>query len=174
MLAKANLIKVMNRQEERIKDSLAALVGQRLTPQRLLLLSVLSEEEHLTVDELYRRAKAKDPRINLSTVYRNLRLFSRMDLIDELWLTKSSTRYFEARSHHKHYHAICLRCGRIVDFNNPLIREVKKAVEDETGMVVTDVRLSMAGCCAGCRGTQKIFIEPIAHDIHEHLGVERP
>ena len=80
-----------------------------------------------------------------------------MGLIDELWLTKSGTRYFEARSHDKHYHAICLRCGRIVDFNNPLIEEVKKAVEDKAGMAITDVRLSMAGYCARCREAQKFF-----------------
>ena len=161
----------MNVTGERIKDNLAALVGQRLTPQRLLLLNLLCEGEHLSVDELYRRAKAKEPRINLSTVYRNLRLFSRMGLIDELRLTKSGTRYFEARRPRKHYHAVCLRCGRILDFNNPVIEEVKKAVEDETGMVITDVWLSMAGYCAGCHEAQKIFIQPIANDIHKHLGV---
>jgi Fur family peroxide stress response transcriptional regulator len=166
-------MKVMNRQEEWIKGNQAALAGQRLTPQRLLLLSVLSEEGHLTVDELYRRAKAKEPRINLSTVYRNLRLFSRMGLIDELCLTKSGTRYFEARSHYKHYHAICLRCGRIRNFDSPLIEEVKKAVEEETGIVITDVRLSMAGYCAGCQEAQKFFVQPIANDIHEHLAVQR-
>jgi Fur family peroxide stress response transcriptional regulator len=148
---------VINRQKERVEDNLTALIGQRLTPHRLLLLDLLHEREHLSVNELYRQAKAKQPRINLSTVYRNLRLFSGMGLIDELRLTKSGTRYFEARSHHKHYHAICLRCGRIVDFNNPLIEEVKKAVEDETGMVIMDVRLSMAGYCAQCRGAQKIL-----------------
>jgi Fe2+ or Zn2+ uptake regulation protein len=125
MLAAANLMKVVNRQEERINDNQAALAGQRLTAHRLLLLDLLHEGEHLSVNELYRQAKAKQPRINLSTVYRNLRLFSPMGLIDELRLTKSGTRYFEARSHHKHYHAICLGCGRILDFSNPLIEEVK-------------------------------------------------
>jgi Fe2+ or Zn2+ uptake regulation protein len=147
----------MNEPRERIKDSLAGLAGQRLTPQRLLLLNLLREGGHLTVDELYRRANTKEPRINLSTVYRNLRLFCRMGLIDELWLTKSGTRYFETRSHHKHYHAICLRCGRVLDFNNPLIEEVKKAVEDEAGIVITDVRLSMAGYCARRREVRKNF-----------------
>ena len=167
-------MEVINRQKERIKDNLAALAGQRLTPRRLLLLNLLREGEHLDAEGLYRQARMKEPRINLSTVYRNLRLFSRMGLIDELRLAKSGTHYFEARSTHKHYHAVCLRCGRILDFNNPLIEEVKKAVEDETGMVITDVWLSMAGYCAVCHETEKIFVQPIANDIHEHLGVQRP
>jgi len=147
----------VKQQKEKAKDNPAGLVGQRATPQRLLLLNLLRQGEHLSADELYRRAKAKEPRINLSTVYRNLRLFSRMGLIDELQLTESGTRHFEGRGCHKHHHAICLKCGRILDFSNPLIEEVKKAVEDETKMVITDVRLSMAGYCAGCQEAEKIF-----------------
>jgi len=159
----------MDGPREKTKDNPAGLAGQRLTAQRLLLLDLLRQGEHLSVDELYRRAKAKEPRINLSTVYRNLRLFSRMGLIDELWLAKNGTRYFETRRPHKHYHAVCLRCGRILEFNTPLIEEVKKAVEDETGMVITDARLSMTGYCAECHEAQKFFGQPIANDIHEHL-----
>lgn len=167
-------MEVINRQKERIEKNLTALAGRRLTPRRLLLLNLLRQGEHLSVDQLYRRAKAKAPGINLSTVYRNLRLFSHLGLIDELQLTKTSTRYFEGRSRHKHYHAVCLKCGRILDFNSPLIEEVKKAVEDELGMVVTDVWLSMAGYCAECREAQKNFVEPIANDIHEHSATQRP
>jgi Fur family transcriptional regulator, ferric uptake regulator len=166
-------MEVINRQKERVKDNVAALAGQRLTSQRLLLLDLLRKGEHLSIDELYRRAKAKEPRINLSTVYRNLRLFCRKGLIDELQLTKGGTRYFEARSHHRHYHAICLICGRIMDFDNPLVEEVKKAVEDETGMAIADVQLSMAGYCAGCQRAQKFFTRPIANGIHEHLELQR-
>jgi Fe2+ or Zn2+ uptake regulation protein len=147
----------MNGPRERTKDNPAGLAGKRLTPKRLLLLNLLRKGEHLDAEGLYQQAKAEEPRINLSTVYRNLKLFCRMGLVDELWLAKSGTRYFEASSNDRHYHAICLKCGRILDFNNPLIKEVKKAVEDETEMVITDVRLSMAGYCASCRETRKNF-----------------
>lgn len=69
-------MKVMNCHEEREKDNQTALAGQRLTAQRLLILDLLREGEHLNVDELHWRVKAKLPRVNLSTVYRNLGLFS--------------------------------------------------------------------------------------------------
>lgn len=147
----------MNEPRKLIKDNLAGLAGQRLTPKRLLLLNLLREGEHLDAESLYQQAKLEEPRINLSTVYRNLKLFCRTGLIDEIWLAKSGTRYFEASNHGRHYHTVCLNCGRILNFNNPLIEEVKKAVEDETEMVITDVRLSMAGYCAPCRETCKNF-----------------
>jgi Fur family ferric uptake transcriptional regulator len=147
----------MNGPRERTKDNLAGLAGKRLTPKRLLLLDLLREGEHLDAEGLYQQAKLEEPHINLSTVYRNLKLFCRMGLVDEIWLAKSGTRYFEASSHDRHYHAICLKCGRILNFNNPLIEEVKKAVEDETEMVITNVRLSMTGYCASCREAHKNF-----------------
>lgn len=147
----------MDRPFKRIKDNLACLAEQRLTPQRALLLNILYEGEYLTVNELYRRANIIKPHINLSTIYRNLRLFLRKGLIDELRLTKSNTRYFIARNRNKPYHIVCLKCGRILDFNNPLIEELKKVVEDETGMIITNVLLSMDGYCMRCKAVHKNF-----------------
>lgn len=166
-------MEAINRQEEGIEGNLGAMAGQRLTSQRLLILGLLHEGEHLTADELYQQATEKEPRINLATVYRNLRLFSGTGLIDELHLMKRGTRYFEARSHQRHYHAVCLTCGRILDFNNASIEKVKKAVEDETGMTITDVQLSMAGYCSGCQRSQRSFSRPVANGIPEHLELQR-
>ena len=54
------------------------------TPQRRLLLDTLrGAKGHLDARELYRRALEKDPHISLATVYRNLRLFKELGLVDE-------------------------------------------------------------------------------------------
>ncbi len=132
-------------------------MGARVTRQRLLLLDLLRGGEHLTADELYRRAKGWEPNINLSTVYRNLRLFTHRGLIDELRFAGGRTCYFELKGPQKHYHAICLACGRTLDFNNPMVERVRQAVEAEVGMVITDVQLSMTGYCAGCYKARKNF-----------------
>lgn len=129
-----------------------------MTRQRLLLLDLLREGERLTADELYQRAKGREPHTHLSTVYRNLRLFARRGLIDELQLTGGRTRYFELKRPQKHYHAICMACGRTLDFiNNPVVERVRQAVEAETGMAIMDVQLSMTGYCAQCYKTRKNF-----------------
>jgi len=139
------------------RKKLVIQAGARVTRQRLLLLDLLREGEHLTADELYWRAKAKEPHINLSTVYRNLRLFAGRGLVDELQLTKGRTRYFELKRPQKHYHAVCLGCGRIMNFNNPMVERVRQAVEAETGMVITDVQNSITGYCAECWKARKNF-----------------
>lgn len=139
------------------KKKLVIQAGARVTRQRLLLLDLLRKGEHLTADELYRRAKGWEPHIHLSTVYRNLRLFAGRGLIDELQLTGGRIRYFELKRPQKHYHAICLACGRTLDFNNPVVERVRQAVEAETGMVIMDVQLSMTGYCAQCYKARKNF-----------------
>ena len=139
------------------KKKLVIQARARVTRQRLLLLDLLREGEHLTADELYQRAKGREPHIHLSTVYRNLQLFARRGLIDELQLTGGRTRYFELKRPQKHYHAICLACGRTLDFNNPMVERARQAAEAETGMVITDVQLSMTGYCGKCYKARKNF-----------------
>ena len=45
--------------------------GQRLTPQRLLILDLLhARGDHMTADDLFEAARLRWPDLNLSTVYR--------------------------------------------------------------------------------------------------------
>ncbi|HET7852333.1 MAG TPA: transcriptional repressor, partial [Methyloceanibacter sp.] len=54
--------------ESRI-ERLCAERGMRMTGQRRIIAKVLSEaDDHPDVEEVYRRASARDPRISLSTV----------------------------------------------------------------------------------------------------------
>jgi Fur family transcriptional regulator, ferric uptake regulator len=57
--------------------------GKRITSQRALLLQLIQESgAHLDAEELYRRAQRRDPRINLTTVYRTLNLLKESGLIE--------------------------------------------------------------------------------------------
>jgi Fe2+ or Zn2+ uptake regulation protein len=49
-------------------------VGQRITPQRRLVVSILQEHGgHLSAYEIHRLAKRQYPGLSLATVYRTLR-----------------------------------------------------------------------------------------------------
>ena len=74
-------------------NELKSLDGKRVTGQRRLLLNLIQEAEgHLDADELYRQAKEREPKISLATVYRTLRLFKDLGLIEE--------RHFVEEHHH--------------------------------------------------------------------------
>jgi len=126
------------------------LTGRRMTSQRKLLLDILYQAGgHLDADELYRRAKEQEPRISLSTVYRNLNLFKNLGLVDERDFGEEH-RHYEAKSPSEHYHMVCLGCGQVVEFESPLIQQLKERVAEENDFHTTAAEVHLEGYCSSC------------------------
>lgn len=126
-------------------------VGKRTTGQRRLLLElILRAGGHLDADELYRRAREHEPAISLSTVYRNLKLFKKLNLVEERHFAEEHHHY-EAKATSKHHHLICMGCGEVVEFESPLAEKMKKQIEMKNKFIVTDTEVRMKGYCARCR-----------------------
>jgi len=127
------------------------LKGQRITAQRRLLLDLLRKAPgHLDADELCRLAKEKEPRISLSTVYRSLRLFKELGLVEERRFADEHHRY-ETKGKTEHHHLICLGCGRVVEFEHPLTAKMKADVGRECGFDVVGADVRLEGYCERCR-----------------------
>lgn len=125
--------------------------GKRITPQRRLLLQVIRESDgHLDADEIYRRARQEDPRISLSTVYRNLHLLKELGLIRELHLDQEHHHY-ELRGAKEHYHLICSDCGRVIEFHSPLVRKLRGQISEEEDFLIERVHIDLVGLCGECR-----------------------
>ncbi len=127
-------------------------IGERVTWQRRLLLDLISQAGgHLDADELFRRAKEREPRISLSTVYRNLRLFKKLGLVEERHLSENHHHY-EIKSPSEHYHLVCLGCGRVIEFESPLLQRIKNQIRREDRFEVTGAEIRLQGYCSRCRG----------------------
>ena len=125
--------------------------GQRVTPQRTLLLDMLRQSGgHLDADELYRIARKKNHRISLSTVYRALRLFKKLGLVEELHFEEEHHHY-EGKPHREHFHIICLNCNRIIEFESPLIAHLKKEMGDKENFEIRGAEVHLTGYCNQCR-----------------------
>jgi Fur family ferric uptake transcriptional regulator len=125
--------------------------SQRVTAQRTLLLEMLRHSGgHVDADELYRRARKKNTRISLSTVYRNLQLFKKLELVDERHFDEEHHHY-EVKSGEEHQHLLCIRCGKVVEFDYPVSRKFKENVGQKYGFHITGVEIHMTGLCSGCR-----------------------
>ena len=136
----------------RSNRNLAATNLRPLTPQRSLLLSTLrAAGAHLDARELYRRATEKDANISLATVYRSLRLFKEQGLIEERHLGKLGCAYEMKRSG-EHQHLVCRGCGRVIEFESPLIRELVAEVQQKNDFSVTRIELYLEGNCHRCDG----------------------
>ncbi len=129
--------------------------GQRVTNQRALLLEIIRQGKgHLDADEIYRRAREKQPRLSLSTVYRSLQMFKRLGLVEELHFDEAHHHY-EVKPSAEHHHLVCLGCGKVVEFHNPLTRYIKRNVPEAKGFEIVDTELRMTGYCFKCRRSRK-------------------
>ena len=126
--------------------------GRRITPQRKLLLEIIRQGEgHLDADEIYRRAREQDPRISLSTVYRNLNLLKELGLISELHLDQEHHHY-ELRDVKDHYHLICSKCDRVVEFHSPPVGKLMDQISGDNDFLIERVHIDLVGLCGDCGG----------------------
>ncbi|MBM4452854.1 MAG: transcriptional repressor [Chloroflexi bacterium] len=129
--------------------------SRRVTAQRTLLLDLIRHSDgHLDAEGLYRLAKEKHARINLSTVYRNLQLFKKLGLIEERHFTEEHHHY-EAKATAEHQHLCCLGCGKVVEFDFHLTQNLKGKIGKEYDFDITGVEVSLTGLCSDCRQDEK-------------------
>jgi len=129
--------------------------GLRATNQRALLLEIIRQGEgHLDADELYSRAREKQPRLSLSTVYRALQKFKELGLVEEVHFDETHHHYETKQSPERH-HLICLGCGRVVEFHYPLARQVKRDIPEAKDFDIVGAEVRMTGYCSKCRQERK-------------------
>ena len=129
--------------------------GVRVTNQRALILEIIRcGQGHLDADEVYRRAREKQPRLSLSTVYRTLQLLQKLDLVKEVHIDETHHHY-EVKPSSEHHHLVCLGCGRIIEFHYSLSRYVKRNVAEAKDFDIVSTEIRMTGYCSKCRQGRK-------------------
>ena len=131
------------------------ITGMRVTNQRALILEVIQHGQgHLDANEVYRRAREKQPRLSLSTVYRTLRTLKKLGLVEEVHFDEAHHHY-EIKTPAEHHHLVCLGCGRVIEFNYPLAHLIQKKVAKARDFEITDSEIRVTGYCSECRRHQK-------------------
>lgn len=125
--------------------------GERLTPQRLLVLEALqSDRGHQTAEAIYERVRAAYPYINIATVYRSLTWLKDQGLIAETDLGQGQTEY-ESLGEQRHHHLICLHCGRQQEFAHELVAPLAAALRQRYQFAPRLDHLAVFGLCHGCQ-----------------------
>ena len=124
----------------------------KITKQRRAVLNAFTEcENHVSAEELYNIVTASEPRVGLATVYRTLALLTQSGLASELDFGDGQKRYEHKYMHSHHDHMICTECGKIIEFNHPLIEKFQEEVASRNGFTITSHKLDMFGLCNECR-----------------------
>lgn len=127
--------------------------GLKQTTQRETVLRLFLEApKHLSMEALAERVRREDPRIGTSTVYRCLKLFAEAGLAKESRFQGGRTCFERGHAAEPHHHLICTRCGRISEFQNPLIEAVAEKVCHELDFKAQETRMELYGLCSACQG----------------------
>lgn len=120
------------------------------TRQREAILEVfLKITGHITSDELHQRVRDRHPHIGYTTVYRTMKILCDAGLASERHFDDGLTRY-EIRHEH-HDHLVCVRCGKIVEFECQMIESAQDRIAEEYGFRLLRHRHELYGHCPRCR-----------------------
>jgi Fur family transcriptional regulator, ferric uptake regulator len=125
--------------------------GLRWTPQRRLLIEVLSKTDgHITGAELVERCRTEDPETTPSTVYRTL------DVLEDIGLIRHAhgldgREEFHVRPVREHGHLHCSVCLRAWEIGSDEAASLVTDLREARGFSVDLGHLSVVGVCGDCR-----------------------
>lgn len=123
-------------------------VGYRLTPQRLMILSVIQEGGHVSAEEIFGRVREDYAFMDIATVYRTLALLKKLRLVTETDLGGGSTRY--ELSTEPHHHLVCRECAATTPLNNDLFEPLRLTLKERFGFAAELEHLPIFGICSKC------------------------
>src|SRR5699024_11862986 len=85
------------------------------------------------------------PNLSQATVYNNLHLFSKIGFVKELSHRDTSSRFDFTNT--QHYHAICEKCGVVVDLYYPVLDDIEMVANSLIGFEVSHHKMEVYGTC---------------------------
>lgn len=120
-----------------------------LTKQREVVLQVIRDSDnHLTANEVFDEAKSLLPTISFATVYNSLRYLKDAGHIAEIQFGNGASRFDRMTS--RHDHAICVKCGKLVDMELEIPKELIKIAESFSQFKLESIELTLRGLCPNC------------------------
>jgi len=127
--------------------------GKKNTRQRDLIVDVFLEVEgHHSLQELQVLVRQRVGTVGYATVYRTMKLLMDAGVAVERHFGSDAARFELAEFGTHHDHLICEACGKIVEFEDPVIEERQDQIARRHGFQVNRHRHEIYGLCAGCVG----------------------
>lgn len=125
--------------------------GLNATRQREEILNIfLTSSGHKSLGQIYAQVVKTDPKIGYTTVYRTMKLLTRLGLATQRKFGDSETRYEPASEGTHHDHLICLDCGRIIEFEDQTLEALQNGIAQRHRFKISDHRLELYGRCEEC------------------------
>ena len=134
--------------------------GYKMTPQRKEILQIFvdhSDYHHMSAEDVYGILREKKSEIGLATVYRSLELLSELGILIKMEFGDGCARYelntADPKIHH-HHHLICLKCKKVIEFEEDLLDELEADVAEKSGFQILNHEVKFFGYCSECHGKE--------------------
>jgi len=142
----------MGNEEIDVLEEYISVNNLKITKQRRIVLKIFLEcKNHVSVEELYNLVLKTEPKIGLATVYRTLALLTKSGLALEMDFGDGQKRYESSFRSLHHDHMVCTECGKILEFNHPLIEKYQEEVAKQKNFKITSHKLDLFGLCNDCK-----------------------
>lgn len=111
-----------------------------------ILEMIKNSEGHLTAEEAFLLAKKKKINVSMASIYRILGKLVDGGLIKKISIPGKPDLFDKTLDEHEHL--VCKKCGKVVDIH---IKNLKKKLEKEIGMQISDYELMIDYICKDCR-----------------------
>lgn len=115
----------------------------------------LSQNQHLSAEDIYDIIKDRKLKIGYSTIYRTLKLLAECGLASIHHFEKGITRFEPVHKKQHHDHLICTKCGSIIEFANQEIEKIQKRIARKHNFSVSAHKLEIYGLCLKCGRKEK-------------------
>ena len=115
----------------------------------------LDSPGHKSLSQIYALVSKAHPKIGYTTVYRTLKLLTRLGLAEERKFADGETRYEPRVGGEHHDHLICLQCGKIVEFENQTLEALQQEIADRYRFRIYHHRMELYGKCSQCASREK-------------------
>lgn len=128
--------------------------GYKVTPQRQKILDIIikNEYKHLTSEEIYMLIKKECPEIGLATIYRNMQLLEKMNIVCKFDIDENGIRYelMDSRDKYQHPHFICTNCMSVFPVKDINLDSVESELNDRYKFKIANYSLKLYGICKNC------------------------
>ena len=130
--------------------------GLKTTRQRKEILDIfLNLPSHQNLSQIYSRVVKTNPKIGYTTVYRTLKLFTRLGLAVQRKFADGETRYEPAAEGSHHDHLICLDCGKIIEFENDALESLQDQIAKRHRFRIDHHKMELYGQCMDCASKKR-------------------
>ena len=131
--------------------------GLKATKQREEILKVfLNSSGHKNLPQIYAQVVKVNPKIGYTTVYRTLKLLTRLGLAAQRKFAEGETQYESTSGRNHHDHLICLECGKIIEFEDEVLETLQNGIARRYRFKIFHHRMELYGRCADCRSKKGI------------------